>query len=354
MRLHPALVAALLVGCGHTPPPTGADLERWTGPWQPGPPTQLFPDPVSVLNLSADGSGLLIRRSGHGAAPPPTRTRRDTSESFLGFLPATGGSGVWDYSDDRPSQFDSLNNITTAAYRPGGLLVQEETGPIGHDIQRLDYPVFWHAALYLLDPFDPGNRRKLLDLFDEIGGHAVVPDGTLNWFFAIQWAGEHRFVGEGGHLLVKPMEPIARLGLFAGTIGTDTTVVERIDDLVGVDRWSVTADGQVLLQSGHHLALLPFSGGARQSLAIIPGGPERVVMASRCDRATCWAISGDGSPEPEAWEVWRIDRSDGEVAMVRTVAASPPGTPLLPPTGNAVLVLFQGIPYRLDGVLPTP
>jgi hypothetical protein len=269
-------------------------------------------------------------------------------------VPVAGGSGVWEYSDDRPGQLDSLNNMTTAAYRPGALLVQEETGPIGHDINLLDFPVFWHVELYLLDPLDPGHRRQLLDLFDEVGGHAVVPDGTLNWFFSLQWAGEHRFVGEGGHLLVKPMEPIERLGLFVGTIGTDTTIVERIDDLAGVDHWSVTDDGQVLLQSGHQLTLLPLGGGARQPLAIIPGGPERVVMASRCDRAACWAIARNNPVESADWEVWRIDRSTGATTMARTIALSAPGVPLLPPSGNAVLVQFQGIPYRLDGLLQTP
>jgi len=305
---------------------------------------------VTVLNLSADGSGLVIARSD----PDRFRRRPDYREHFAGLLPIAGGSGLWDYSDDRPSQFDSLNNVVLAAYRPGALLVQEETGPISHDTERLDYPVFWHVELYLLDPLDTGDRRKLLDLFDEVGGHAVVPAGTLNWFFAIQWAGDDRFVGEGGHLLVKPMEPIERLGLFVGTIAADTTTLERIDDLAGVDRWSVTADNQVLLQSGHDLALLPLDGGGRQPLATIPGAPERVVMVSRCDLAACWAISRDGPITSGDWMLWRIDRHAPQSDLVRTFTPPRHGTPLLPPAGRDLLVRVDGLLYLAPNLLPTP
>ncbi len=348
------VLALSLADCGHSSP-AAVDPDRWVGPWAEGPPVQLFPGPVALVNFSADGEGILFTRHDRERPHMPrVPARRDTSETALGYLPIGGGSGVWSHFDTRPSQRDSLNNMITAAYRPGSLLVEEETGPIGHDVNRLDWPVLWHIELYQLDPRDQGHRRKLLDLFDEVGGHAVVPDGTLNWFFSLQWAGDDRFVGEGGHLRVKPGEPIERLGLFAGTIGDGTTTLERLDDLAGVDRWSVTDDGQVLLQSGHDLALLGFAGRGRQSLGTIPGGPERIVMTSRCDLATCWAIGRDRSVASADWEIWRIDRSTGVPELVRTVGPSPSGVPLLPPSGADVIVQFQGIPYRIAGVLSTP
>ncbi len=343
----------MLSACGHNDPASVAP-DRWTGPWRQGTTIQLFPNPVALVGFSTAGDGVLIRRSESPRVRPPYGpARRDTGESFLTFLPAGGGSGVWDWSDDRPSQHDSLNNVVAAALSRGGrLLVQEETGPIPFNPDH--YPVFWHAELYVLPPADPGRRRKLRDLYDEIDGHATVAEGTLNWFSRLEWAGEDRFVGTGAHRLVRPKTLLVPLGLFAGTIRSDTTLLEPIDPLDGVQGWSVTADGQVLLGSGLDLLLRPAGPGSRTHLATIPAAAGHPLLAARCDADLCWAITGtDASPYPD-WEIWRVDRGAGSVQLARTISPNPRGIPILPPAGNWAMVSFNGIPYRINEVLPLP
>lgn len=346
-------VLVILAACGHSDPAT-VDPDRWTGPWQQGTTIQLFPNPIAMIGFSADGKGLLVRR--HEAPrvrPPYGPTRRDSGESFVAYLPANGGSGVWDWSDDRPSQFDSLNNVVAAALSAGGrLLVQEETGPIPFDPNH--YPVFWHAELYVIPPADPGRNRKLLDLYDDIEGHATVAAGTLNWFTRLEWIGEDRFIGDGAHRLVQPKTPLQPLGLFGGAIGADTTSITLIDPLDGIQGWSVTADGQVLLRSGLDLLLRPAAPGPRTPLATIPSDGIRTMLAARCDLDACWAVTGtDASPFPD-WEIWRVDRRAHSVQMVRKLSPNPRGLPVLPPVGTWAVVVFNGIPYRIDDVLSNP
>ncbi|HPF61185.1 MAG: hypothetical protein KC544_02370 [Gemmatimonadetes bacterium] len=347
------LLAALsTANCTHsTPAQVDNDPKE---PWSSGPPTQLTASPVAILNFTADGTGILIARRRVAIERLPNgSTRKDTGEMFVGQIPTAGGSGVWEWSDDRPDQFDSLNNITAAALSSNGqLLIQELTGPISSNPDN--FPVFWHAELYLVNLDARGYRRRLVGLFDEIDGQAVVPPGTLNWFSSLQWAGEYRFVGEGAHLSPRPGEPIQRLGLFQGLIRNDTTVVELIDDLSDVDEWSVTEDGMVLLRSGLDLFLLPASGGQREAITTIPAAPGRTVLAARCDRGSCWVVSRGGQPNGAAWDVWNIDRPDGHPTLVRTFNPDVLGVPRLPPRSRHAIVQVGGIPYAIREILSVP
>lgn len=342
-------VLGFLVGCGHSAPPTGADVDRWTGPWSPGPPERLYPGPVNLQNLTADGLGVLISWR---APVSPAAHRRDSMDAPIGYLPMTGGSGVWSVGDDRPSQRDSVNRITDAALGVDGrLLYVETTHPVTFDSTR-HFPVYWHFELYLARPEDPGARRRLLQLFDEQDGHATVPDGTTNWLDGLQWVDRDHFAAVAASLL--PNRSLRRQGLVIGTITADTTLLELVDDLTGVDRWSATGDGDVLIQSGLTLSRLSIGGGPRRPLAELPDAPGRRLVASRCDRDACWAITRDGAASFAAWRIWRLDPTSGTIVATRDLSPPVSGDPILPPTGTDVLVLYQGVLHRIAGVLSAP
>jgi hypothetical protein len=265
-------------------------------------------------------------------------------------VPIEGGSGQWDYGDSRRSQHDSTNRILSAALSADRrLLYIQETGPLHFDPKH--YPVFWHQELYLGVPGNPGAALKLLALFDEVSGMPTTDSGTVNWVADLQWLDNNRFLAVGGHLFPEPERAVKPLGLFVGTITSDTVLMEHVDNLGGIVGWSVTPDGLVLLQSNAQLSLLTLTDRRRATLATIPLENGQGLVASRCDVSYCWAISRSSDTNSPGWDVWQIDRSLGQLRHLRTVGSTLPGDLALPPSGTSAIVTHLGILYRIDRVL---
>src|SRR5690606_27035712 len=109
-----------------------------------------------------------------------------------------------------------------------------------------------------------------------------------------------------------------------------------------------------LLRSAQDLFLLPASGGPRVAIATIPAAPGRTVLASRCDRGSCWVVSRGGQPNEAAWDVWRVDRPGGQPTLVRTFDPDVLGVPRLPPRSRHAIVQVGGIPYAIREILSVP
>lgn len=344
-RLVPLL---LIAGCNHSP------AVSWTrdpgDAWDHGPPIQLTPHRVTFHNFTADGSGILIVRKMLPSRRPTGEISRDTSDIGLGLLPIAGGGGAWDFGNQRRAQGDSTNRIISAALSTDNrLLYVEETGPRVFDPGH--YPVFWHQELLLSRPGASGPERALLQLFDEVSGQPTVPMGTINTLVDIQWLDQVRFLASAAHRRPMPNQDSLHIGLVVGTITPDTVTLEVIHDLLGIERFSPTPDGAVLLQSAQSLWLLSLPDKRQELLTTLSSSDERVVLTSRCDVTVCWAIALHQDDPSGTWEVWRIDRNTREAQMRRKVVFFLGATPLLPPSGRALVASLSGVLYRIDDAL---
>lgn len=338
----------LIAGCNHSP------VTSWTPDagdvWDQGPPIQLTPQRVQFRGFTADGTGILIARRGQPVGGPSGGVRRDTSDIGVSVLPISGGSAAWQFRNQGPSQSDSTNRIISAAFSVDGrLLYVEETGPIVFDTNH--YPVFWHQELYLGTPQGSPGVRRLLTLFDEVVGQPTVPHGTINTLDGLQWLDHNRFLATAAHRTLMPGQDVQRIGLVVGKISPDTVTTELVDNLDGIERFAPAPDGTVLLQSSRELWILTLADKRRELLVSFPSSEERVVLTSRCDLAVCWAIVWQGADPQGTWEVWRVDRQSKEARMLTRVVFLLGATPLLPPSGQALIATHSGILYRIDNVL---
>jgi hypothetical protein len=339
----------LLAGCNHSP------VVSWTRDpgdvWDQGPPIRLTPHRVTFHNFTADGSGILILRRFQPTRSPAGEIGRDTSDIGLGLLPISGGGGTWDFINQRRGQGDSTNRIISAALSTDNrLLYVEETGPLVFNPDH--YPVFWHQELSLSRPGAAGPERRLLQLFDEVGGQSTVPPGAINVLVHLQWLDQNRFLASAGHRFPMPKQDSTNAGLVVGTITPDTARLEVIHDLLGIERFSPTPDGAVLLQSTRSLWLLSIPDKRQELLTTFSSTDERVVLTSRCDLSVCWAIVLHADDPPGTWEVWQVDRATREARFRSKVVFFLGATPLLPPTGRALIASHQGLLYRIDDALP--
>lgn len=346
------LVASLMSGCDHTAPFT-TTLDRPADGYEAGPPTRLTHSPIEIAGWTSDDRAFIVLGPREPAVRLPDGSfRPDGSEWCVGLIPATGGSRFWEYCDDRLSQRDSLNHIVSASMATdGALLLVEVTGPLATSGYK--FPVGRNAELWLSDTATPSQRRRLLQLYRDDIGRPVVSPGTINWLTRLAWAGSNRFVAKAGHLTPMPKAGVQWQGLVVGEISSDTTILRLVDDLQGVESWSVTSSGDVLLVVGSQLWMLSMAAAAaRELIADLPLMPGHHIATARCHAGECWAISKPNNDQIVDWQLWRV--SGGVVAEPIVVhQPSPPGMPRLSYRGRDLLVMHQRIGYLLKALLPS-
>lgn len=350
-RLLGLLAGTVLLGCGHTLPKQ-PDLDRATGPWSAGPPTQLTAAAVSVIGFTADGRAILIHRHDPTRVTGPDgEPRLDSSEIFLGLLPAMGGSGLWEFSDERTSQRDSINDITAAALAPDGrILYVETTGPDPR--AGYPFPIHWHTDLYLSDTADMGHRRKLLQLFDEDAGHALVPPGTINWLRDLAWIDSNHFTAIGTYQDLgfgSPLQPRPIIGPVIGTVTSDGAILTAIPDAHGVALTAVMSGHRLLVVENSRVRAYDYRADEYDPEVPIPqppGGAHRQVTTAACARSGCTLITRDAGED--VLRVWSLPLPGADSLIeVGTVDPRVSGRGWISPADGSLLVNADAA-YRIE------
>lgn len=287
------LGAMLLLGCEHSMPPSGV-ADRWTGPWRDGAPAQLTAFPVNVIGLSADGAQVLYTKQNRlpQTDPDGKRSTRDTADVCLGLLPAAGGSGTFMDCDRRAGQLDSLNRLVTAAVDAAGrTLSVVSVGPIDTVV-----PVREHLELYLGNTRDKGDRRRLMTLYHDIAGQAVVPSGTLNWLTDIAWLDADRFIALGHHSSPALTLQLSYLGLVIGQIGPDSATTTLLTDRPRPFQIAAGPGGTILLAYGSgEIVAIAANGDARWT-SRVPLAPGARMLGVGCYAGGCLAVTEEAVP----------------------------------------------------------
>ncbi len=314
------VLAVLLLGCEHSIPPSGVS-DRHTGPWRDGTPAQLTAFPVNAIGLSADGAQVLFIKQNRipQTDPDGSRSTRDTADVCLGLLPAAGGSGTFMDCDRRAGQLDSLNRVVTAALDGSDrTLSVVSVGPVDTFV-----PVREHAELYLGNTRDKGDRRRLMTLYRDSAGLAVVPPGTPNWLTDLAWLDGDHFVALGFYARPALTLPLDYLGIVIGQIGPDSATTTLLTDRPRPFQIVAGPNGAVLLVYGSGEVVAISANGDARWTSRVALGPGARMLAAGCHPGGCLAVTGEATPG--LLQRWTIgpEQSEGQAAT-----ASQAGNPI--------------------------
>jgi hypothetical protein len=333
-----ALAAALapLVGCGHTSPFVTGDY--WSrGPYQTvGDEKQLTVGGASAPAWLLDGGGIFF------VAP---NSSLFVTGSCFSVLPPGGGNALWyRCGGAAPQGLLDMSFFTAAAVGPDGAFLYAEV--VGH---RLPWaaPVGYRADLWLGDTARQAkDDRRILQLYRDSIGHALVPADSVNWIVNVQWAAPDTFLAIGQN--VTPADQFTTLGIEHGTVDSDGATVRLLPGTAGVRLYSVasTEDAVVFVDTGLVLWKTALEGGAVSSVAEVPAATSRSIADLSCAGTRCLILTHEvraavtGASQASA-TLWRLDLEDGGLDSLRGLT----GFPLALPTGVALA------PTSDDGVL---
>jgi hypothetical protein len=352
-RLAVLLAIAATASC-HSAPFALVDLAA-TGPFIPGTEARLTTGTGFDISWSADGKSILYRVKPRPPAPGDLRASNhrilDSFDVCPIVLPAAGGSALLEACDHRYKQNDSINFIVTAALNSNGqLLYAESIAPNSRQggISPTDFPIFYHTALYLADTTALYNPRRLLTLFHEVTGHAVVLSTAVNWLEQIRWIGASRFVALGKNL--DPDNTFTSLGIVVGTIIADSAVLDLIPNTAAIDHFAVAGATLVFRSSADTISAMPLAGGPVTLLGAFPAADRRSITDLSCQQALCVVLTAEPAGTVRS-RLWSIPVSGGAFTMLKSfdhvlTAAR------ISPTGRSAVAIEGGVPYLLTDVLP--
>ena len=339
----------LLTACEHSPVGDPV-IDRWTGPWSTTTLTRLTRNGVIPLGLSEDGTRVLYRQPirHHINGPNQASSYRDTLDVCLRMLPATGGSGVFEYCDEAPGQSDSLNNIVSAAVsQTGALLYVTATGPVDTNT-----PVREHWDLQLADVSSPGARHHLLALYRDSIGHPVVPAGTVNDLVNILWTGPTTFAAIGNYMRPSTASTPRReyVAVVRGMILPDSAIIAPLALDLTAPRLGPGPVGTFLVSDTDLLVrAVDRSDGHVLWHSAVPPEADRELVAVGCVGATCLALSRDGTDETTRY--WRLDPAGGPATPLTSVPLPANALAWISPADGALIVADGISLYRMASPL---
>ena len=315
-RLTSAWVALVLAACNHTAPfVTG--FYRATGPFaEIAGEEQLTVGGVSFGAWSSDGARILSLTSGSGC---------------FNALPAAGGSGLWFHCNAgggySAAALDGHGRIVFQIWNAGLPL----------------FPVRGQADFWVVDTTRPYSLiHKLLTLYRDTVGLAVVSPTTVNWIAQSSWMGPDTFVVVGQNL--KPNGTFTTLGVYRGVIRDTAELTGPLSGTAGKAHYGFADGGHtVVFSDSGSLVLWKASFDDIQPsemIATIPHDSDRSIVDLSCGGNRCVVLTDElvlgrvPAQNHVGATLWELDLATGAV----TSRFEFPGTGVLKALPNTVSV----------------